>query len=367
MDDRSFEQVCDSDIQTFGQKGSEKRRRYCQLRRHQHLKILKRSSKGFNKLLAKFDIASEDDMPPTRSSTGATMASPEAQKSATKQQQRTPTAPKEGEKDQKKHEDEAIKDPEDPIIVGKWIHLSSGQECYADRVEKVSVDPLECGLNPFVDLIEHIEGVKCETPKAIVKAECVSVMLSAELRDIELGLISLRRTTIPNAVALFSPLLKASLRADINEEDQPDDQKKKLFNAAKNFMMRDPKTKKMTHFWCPEAWERHESVLSKIHQSQEEDGKEFAVAMKVILLVFPSRFRFSCEVSPANEMENGAFLASCEGFKSHGQGISRMRWLLTTDAISVIRAKVQTKEVNNLAKQIANGFDIDEDEDEGMI
>ena len=257
--------------------------------------------------------------------------------------------------------------PFEATHLGKWVTLSSGQEIYADRVEEVSVDPMDCGLNPYLDLVQHLEAVRFETNDAIVKNECFGLQKSAELRDIELGLVTLRRTTIPNAVALTMPLLSASLRADIVEGDQPDDQKKKLLAAARNFRIRNPKTHKMDQFWVPEAWEYHETVLSKIQQAQADDNKEFEVAMRTILLVFAKHVEIDFKVCPVLEEENGLIKASSEGYKSGKQGICRLRWLLCTTNTTVVRKKVKTKTIDDLADRVAKGFDINDDESiEGM-
>ena len=352
---RSFEEVCEEDKKTFGSRGSDKRRD-CQTRRNQFLKTRKRSIKNYNKFLEKFGIPIEGPL---------TMAPQD--ESTKKQPSRTATTSS-AKKDEPKSTAAQAKTSTEPVSLGKWVYLKNGQEVYADRVVEISLDPMECGLNPYVDLVQNLPTVRFDTPNAIVKTRCFSLLKAAEVNDVEL--IDLRQTLIPNALALTIPLLPASLRCDIVESDQQADQRKKLLNVSRNFKVRDAKTKKMKDFWVPEAWEEHETTLSKIAESQAEDGKEFVVATRIILLVFPSNVRLCSKVCPALvDQDSGVIMYSCEGFKNGSQGISRMRWLVTTDDTTIVRKKAKDKApVSDLAAQIKDGFTIDdEDDEEGMI
>ena len=357
----TFASICNRDLRTFGKPGDSVRRD-CQSARRNLLKLESRTPKKFLSLLQKHDLIKryETRMEVVDDTAGAggkgkmpakEPSKPKGAKSSAEGGTKTSTNNKAFE----------------ATHVGKWITLANGQDIYADRVEQVSVDPMDCGLNPYLDLVQHLEAVCFETADAILKAECFALQRSAELKDIELGLVSIRRTMIPNAVALILPLLHASLRADAEENDQPDDQKRKLLAAARNFRMRNQKTKKMDSFWVTEAWETHETVLSKIQQSQADDNKEFEVAMRCVLLVFPKHVEFDFKVCPVLEETNGAIKASSEGYKSGKQGICRLRWLLTTSNTTIVRKKVKTKVVDDLADRVAAGFEIDDDdEDEGM-
>lgn len=356
----SFLSVCNSDTKTFGRPG-DPIRSDCQKKRLQFQKLLKRSPDKFIALLQSHGL-SMPTMSTTRRSEEPTEVEDDMQQTPKKKMSsKAPSVDKETKSKSPKVE---------PSNLGKWIVLANGQDCYADRIYNVSIDPMDCGLTPHVDLVQHLPAVRFDTTDAHVKAECFSLMISAELADIEKGLVTIHRTTTKNAVALSLPALKSSLRADLEESDQPEDQRKKLLAASRNFKVRNPKTKKLDRFWVAEAWEEHETVLSTMQQEQREDGNEFAVAMRIILLVFPSHVEFSCKVFPQNEDDSGCLLASSEGYKIGNQQIARLRWLLPTSNTTTIRKKVKRKEVNDLADRITQGFGIDDDEDdedEGMM
>ena len=355
----TFASICNRDLRTFGKPGDAVRKD-CQSARRNLLKLESRTPKKFLSLLQKHDLIKRYE---TKMQVVDDTAAAKS-KSQSKMPAKEPAKPKATATADGGAKSSTNKEAFEASHVGKWITLSNGKDIYADRVEQVSVDPMDCGLNPYLDLVQHLEAVRFETDDAIVKAECFALQRSAELKDIELGLVSIRKTMIPNAVALTMPLLHASLRADAEETDQPDDQKRKLLAAARNFRMRNQKTKKMDSFWVTEAWETHETVLSKIQQSQAEDNKEFEVAMRCVLLVFPKHVEFDFKVCPVLEEANGTIKASSEGYKSGKQGICRLRWLLTTANTTVVRKKVKSKVVDDLADRVAAGFEIDDDEEE---
>ena len=65
--------------------------------------------------------------------------------------------------------------------------------------------------------------------------ECYTLFLSAEKADIDLGLVSLRHTTMKNVLAITTPWLPASFRAQLDEGDSQADFNVKLKLAVRNF------------------------------------------------------------------------------------------------------------------------------------
>ena len=359
---RSFLQICNDDKRTFGSKGSSKRRD-CQVRRNKFIQIARTNPSNYQDFLNKYCegiMAStaeiKDDIPSENNND-------------TKQKTRSAST----KKNESAHSQAKKREEPDPVNLGKWFHFLNGQEIYADKVVAVGTGDEEAFLNAHLDYLQHLPAVRFEDEKRIHDVECYAMHQAVEVTDIELGLVSLRRTTMPNAVAMCLPLIPASLRADFVEEDKETEQVKKLKTVAKNFMVRNMKTGKLDKFWCQPAWDAHQKTLANVQKSQAEEGKKKEVAMNVILFVFPKDVEFSSDAF-ASEDDQGVIVSNFEPFLAKGQAITRLRWLLPTTKSELIRDKLRGKaSVNDVADRLkqavlsAGNSNSDDEEVEGTI
>ena len=367
-DSRSFLETCNLDKQSFGSKGSEKRR-HCQKRRDQLCALARDNPISYKQLLLDHNI---ETMPAQTRSKATTEVvddlEEEAPRTTTKQSAKSPSR-KEAPKAAATTTNSSIKT--EPKNVGKWIHMTDGREVYADKVVPVGIERDDAFLNAHLEYVQYLPKVQFETEDAIANVSCIALYQYAEVRDIQQGLVKLYLTKTPNALAMVTPMIPGSLRVEVGEDDDEDDQMKKLRSVKRNFMVRNLKTGKMDQMWCQSAWEEHTSTLNHFEKSQAEEGKPFEVAVKVVLLVFPEHIRFSTKFSPQLQDAQGVLLRSSELIKVDGQGISRVRWLIPTTNHTIMLNKRKKKATDDIADRMRAGMKIDDEDDEleneGMV
>ena len=334
QESKSFEDICNSDCRIFGSPGT-KKRQSAQFRRRNLLTLAKANPTKYLSILRDHELPEK---------------MPSEKQTRSVEQQGVDPKKKMSTKEPSSEKKELAYEEENP---GKWFNYADGTEGYAELLVPIRYKRGQGHLNGHVKLVQHLPKVSFRRKDVSLQAECFAIFDDVEKVDIDLGLVVLRRTSQANILAYTKPDLPASLRVDRLRLDDADDVKDKLKAVCRNFMIRDMKTGMMSTFWVPEAWVEHQKTIHSMAIGQKEDGKEFEVPCTTYLLVFPKEVRFSAEVDPESEDEDGIIARDSEPFLGGGdQMIFRMRWLIPTENFEVVRKDPKARAVDRLAERL---------------